>query len=255
MTLAETDIRWTDRTWNPVHGCSKTSEGCKNCYAERVSHRFEHTETAWTVDNAAENVQLKQHFLDERLNEPAWVFINSMSDLYHQEVPDQFIAGVFDACLDMPRSAFQILSKHGPDQERSGLHPPDNIMLGVSVETPRRRYRIEWLRNQPAATRFVSFEPLVEGISDVDLDGIDWAIIGGESGPDHRPMEPGWARSLVRQCHEQGVAVFFKQHSGQYPEEDTRLLIGGLRRRIEEFPRLPHGVAPVPRAFCEGVTA
>ena len=116
-------------------------------------------------------------------------------------------------------------------------------MVGVSVGHPEWRYRIDWLRDQPAMTRFVSFEPLVHPIEDVDLSGIDWAIIGGESGPDHRPMEPGWARSLVETCREQDVAVFFKQHS-DYKTETRQTLDG---ERIEEFPDLPVGVLPKPQ--------
>jgi len=255
MSFGESDIRWTDKTWNPVHGCSKTSEGCANCYAERVSRRFGHTDHDWTVEHAGENVQLKDGVRDARLAEPAWVFVNSMSDLYHEEVPRSFIEGVFDACREMDRSAFQVLTKHGPDRERASPHPPDNVMLGVSVEAPNREYRLDWLREQPAATRFVSFEPLVNPVLGVDLSGIDWAIIGGESGPGHRPMDPEWARSLVEQCRDQDVAVFFKQHSGLYPEDDTRLLVDGLKRRIEEFPELPHGVVPAPAQFREEVTA
>jgi Bacteriophage protein gp37 len=255
MSFNQSDIRWTDRTWNPVHGCSKTSQGCANCYAERVSRRFGHTDFDWIPEHAGENVQIKHEMLDDRLGEPAWVFVNSMSDLYHDEVPRSFIRDVFHACREMSRSAFQVLTKHGPDRERASPHPPDNVMLGVSVEAANRRYRLDWLRKQPVATRFVSFEPLVEPIAEVNLTKIDWAIIGGESGPQHREMDPDWARTLVRECREQDVAVFFKQHSGQYPEDNTRLLIDGLQRRIEEFPELPHDVAPAPKAFREGVTA
>jgi len=251
MSFGETDIRWTDRTWNPVHGCSKTSEGCRHCYAERVSRRFGHTHHDWTVKHASENVQLKREMLDERLDEPAWVFVNSMSDLFHEAVPRPFIEDVFAACGEMSRSAFQVLTKHGPDRERGSPHPPDNVMLGVSVETRDRRYRIDWLREQPAATRFISFEPLVEEVPTVDLSGIDWAIIGGESGPERRRMDPDWARSLVEQCRDQDVAVFFKQHSARQPEESTRLLIDGYLQRIEEFPELPAGVVPAPGGFRE----
>lgn len=249
MSFNDTDIRWTDKTWNPVHGCSKTSEGCFNCYAERVSLRFGHTEMPWTHMHASANVELKSHMLDDRLDEPCWVFVNSMSDLFHERVPDEFVADVFAACGDMPACAFQVLTKHGADDDRDSPHAPDNVMLGVSVESAKRRYRLDWLRDQPAATKFVSFEPLVEPIPGPNLSGIDWAIIGGESGPDHRKMDPEWARSLVEQCRDQGVAVFFKQHSGQYPETETRLFVDGMHRRIEEFPALPAGVVPAPAEF------
>lgn len=151
---------------------------------------------------------------------------------------------------EMPESAFQVLTKHGADNERTIPEPPENVMLGVSVESQRRRYRIEWLREQPAATKFVSFEPLVECIPDVDLTGIDWAIIGGESGENRRAMNPAWARNLVRACRRQDVAVFFKQHSGRRPEENVVLAYpnpDSEPQRFEEFPELPDGVLPKPR--------
>lgn len=238
-------------TWNPVHGCSKTSEGCKYCYAERVSRKFGNTEYAWTVHNAEQNVQLKPKYLSDRLSQPQWVFVNSMSDLYHDKVDDEFIVDVYDSIMDMEQSSFQILSKHGADTERDIPHPPDNVMLGVSVESPRRTYRIEWLQDQPAVTKFVSFEPLVECIPDVDLDGIDWAIIGGESGPERREMDPAWARNLIRACRRQDVDVFFKQHSSRKSETKQTIEYQGKERRIEEFPDLPTGVLPKPRKHLD----
>jgi protein gp37 len=251
MGFNDTDIRWTDRTHNAVHGCSKTSEGCANCYAERVSRRFGHTDQPWTVDNAESNVQLKPDFLDDSLGDPAWVFVNSMSDMFHEQVPDDFIHRYWDLCCEHPESAFQVLTKHGADQDRDVPHPPDNVMLGVSCESPRRRYRLDWLRGQPAATKFVSFEPLVECIPDADLSGIGWAIIGGESGPDRREMEPAWARTLIRACRRQDVAVFFKQHSGPQPESDVTIEWDGREQRLEEFPELPSGVLPRPQKHMQ----
>jgi len=248
MGFNETDIRWCDLTWNPVHGCSKSgSPGCANCYAERVSRKFGNTDKPWLEKHAKENVQLKPYYLDDRVGEPAWVFVNSMSDLYHPEVPDDFITNVYDPLLDMPKSAFQVLSKHGPDNDREIPHPPDNVMLGVSVGHPEWRYRIDWLREQPAQTKFISFEPLVECIPDVDLTGIDWAIIGGESGPERREMKPAWARNIVRSCLRQDVAVFFKQHSARQSESKQTLEFQGEERRFEQFPETPHSVLPKPR--------
>ena len=260
MPFNDTGIRWTDKTWNPVHGCSKTSEGCKNCYAEAVSHRFNHTEQPWTVQHVGENITLKERQLSERLRDPCWVFVNSMSDLLHPAVPDSFVAATFDACYDMGESAFQILTKHGADNDRD-LHaaPPTNVMLGVSVESARRQYRIDWLRDQPATTKFISFEPLVECIPDPDLSGIDWAIIGGESGSAdaRREMPSAWARNLVRACRRQDVAVFFKQHSGSFAETNVRLDMqdGRGARRIEEFPELPDHVVPAPSEFLQAPKA
>lgn len=254
MPFTDTNIRWTDKTWNPVHGCSKTSEGCRNCYAETVSRRYGHTDADWTHDNATSNVQLKGHYLEDRLRDPRWVFVNSMSDLLHEQVPTTFADAVLDACEEMDACAFQILTKHGPDLDREAPPMPQNVMLGVSVESPRREYRLDWLREQDAQTRFVSFEPLVEPIETPDLSGIDWAIIGGESGAAdrRREMNPAWARELVYSCREQDVAVFFKQHSGPRPESDVRLDLGDGAVRIEEFPELPDGIVPAPREFLTG---
>ena len=248
MGFNDTNIRWTDSTWNPVHGCCKSgSPGCANCYAERVSRKFGNTDKPWLPENATENVQLKDHYLSDRLGEPKWCFVNSMSDLFHSEVPNSFVSSVFDVLRDMDKCAFQILSKHGPDNEREIPHPPDNVMVGVSVGHPEWRYRIDWLRDQPAATKFVSFEPLVDCIPDVDLSGIDWAIIGGESGPKHRPMKSAWARNLIRACRRQDVAVFFKQHSDRQTETRQTIEYRGEKRRIEEFPETPAGVIPKPQ--------
>jgi len=250
MGFNDTNIRWCDKSWNPSHGCSRSgSPACANCYAERVSRRFGNTDKPWLDTYAEDNVQLKEHYLSDRLGEPSWVFVNSMSDLYHEQVPDEFIHKVYDAIRDMDDSAFQVLTKHGPDNEREIPHPPDNVMLGVSVGHPDWRYRIDWLREQPAETKFVSLEPLVECIPDVDLSAIDWAIIGGESGPNHREMKPAWARNLIRACRRQDTAVFFKQHSDRQTE--TRQTIeypkGNEKQRIEEFPDLPNGILPKPR--------
>jgi protein gp37 len=262
MSFNDSDIRWTDKTWNPVHGCSKTSEGCAHCYAERVSRKFGHTDYPWTSEHAAENVTLKDEMLrSDSLDGPAWVFVNSMSDLFHPQVPDEFVDAVLTRCALWERSAFQVLTKHAPDTERAAPPMPQNVMLGVSVESPERTSRIDWLRDQPAETRFVSFEPLVADVSDaVDLTGVDWAIIGGESHPDpdeRREMHRRWVHNLIDECRRAEVPVFFKQHSGARPESRTRIALDDGRglRRVEAFPDLPEGVVPAPREFLEeGVT-
>lgn len=251
MSFNDTNIRWTDKNHNAVWGCSKTSEGCMHCYAERVSSKYGHTHEPWTVEHAEENITLKPGHLEDRLGKPAWVFVNSMSDMFHERVPDEFILEYYDEiCRRHSGSAFQMLTKHGADDDRDIPHPPDNVMLGVSVESPRRLYRVDWLREQPAATKFISFEPLVEQVRMPDLTGIDWAIIGGESHPDpdeRREMDPKWARHLVYWCHREGVSVFFKQHSGPRPEMDIELDLGNGKERVEEFPLMPAGVLPKPK--------
>jgi len=251
MGFNDTDIRWTDKNHNAVHGCSKSgSPGCANCYAERVSRKFGHTDKPWIAEHAEENVTIKRSHLNDTLRQPAWVFVNSMSDMFHDQIPDDFIGEYWDLCREHPKSVFQVLTKHGADAGRDIPHPPDNVMVGVSVGHPDWRYRIDWLRDQPVATRFVSFEPLVKRIPEVDLAGIDWAIIGGESGPDYRDMDPDWARELITKCWEQGIAVFFKQHADRHTEQRQTIRYPNSDNdsvRIEEFPRMPNGALPKPR--------
>lgn len=213
-------IRWTDAVWNPVTGCSKVSAGCVNCYAERISLRFKRSEHPWTHPFAAQNVKLHP----ERLKMPyTWrkprrVFVNSMSDLFHELVPDDFIAEVFAVMVDLPQHTFQILTKR-PERMAAWPGPwPANVWAGTSVEDRRVIGRIDQLRQCPAAVRFISFEPLIGAVGEVDLSGIHWAIVGGESGPGYRPMDVAWARELRDQCLDQEVAFFFKQSAGPRTE-------------------------------------
>lgn len=251
MSFNDTAIRWADKNHNATWGCSKTgSPGCANCYAEEISTKFGHTDRPWLEVFAEENVTIKRHYLDDQLGKPAWVFVNSMSDMYHPQIPDDFIHDYYDrVCRRYDDSAFLILTKHGADNDRDIGHPPDNVLLGVSVGHPDWRYRIDWLRKQPAATKFVSFEPLIDCIPDVNLSSIDWAIIGGESGPGYREMDPAWARNLIRSCRRQEVAVFFKQHSDRVTETRQAIEYDGQEQHIEEFPELPNGIVPAPQEF------
>lgn len=243
--MNETAIGWTDQTWNPVHGCSRVSEGCRSCYAERISRRFEHTEKPWTIEHAAENVQLKPDKLDEPfgITEPARVFVNSMSDLFHEQVPDSFIDEVFAVMRSLPQHVFQVLTKHPERASAYSQHAPDwpdNVWVGTSVENARVTDRLDALRLCEAATLFVSFEPLIGPVGDVDLSGYEWAIVGGESGPDHRKMDHRWARAIRDQCERDDVAFFFKQSAGQQPEQGQALVEENLTRTVHrELPDLP----------------
>jgi protein gp37 len=231
-----TIIRWTEETWNPVTGCSKVSEGCRNCYAEHLFYtRFHRTPKPWTKPYAHLNITLHP----ERLNKPySWrkprtVFVNSMSDLFHELIPDEFIASVFDVMNDLPQHTFQILTKR-PERAAQWEGPwGDNIWMGTSVEDERVVSRIDHLRECGAKTRFISFEPLIGAVETLNLDGIHWAIVGGESGPRYRPMETEWARAIRDACVDQDVAFFFKQHAGIRTEMDTQL--DGAT--WEEYPR------------------
>lgn len=245
MSLNETNIGWTDYTLNVIRACAKISEGCANCWAARLSTRQGWTDKPWTIDNLDENFQVFRERLDhlDRLPGPRYVWVVSMSDLFNPAVPEGLLDDVLDRMAEFPDSAFQILTKWGPETDAVVPELPPNVMLGVTVESPRRTPRIEWLCNQDATVRFISFEPLVEGIrpDDVDLTGVDWAIVGGETaGKDRRrDMDPEWARWLLRACRRDDAAYFFKQHSALRPEQDIRLAPtrDSERTIIREFPR------------------
>jgi protein gp37 len=229
-------IEWTDATWNPVTGCSKVSPGCANCYAETLSLRFGHSKLPWTPANAAENVVLHP----ERLRLPlTWrdgrmVFVNSMSDLFHELVPASYIDQVFAVMSLADRHTFQVLTKR-PERMRDycragadhfAFAPFSNVWLGTSIENDRWVGRADALRDTPAAVRFLSCEPLLGPLPSLDLTGIDWVIVGGESGNGHRPMDPDWVRDIRDRCVAAGVAFFFKQWGGRTPKAGGRELDG-----------------------------
>jgi len=264
--MQPSNIAWTDVTWNPVHGCSRASAGCENCYAERISRQYGHTNYEWTNEHAAENVTTHPEKLDEPYteNDPARIFVNSMSDLFHAQVPDEFIREVFAVMRNCPHHVFQILTKRPGRAAHMELQWPPNVWMGTSVEDDRVVERIELLRDCDAETLFISFEPLIGPVGAVDLDGYDWAIVGGESGPNdqRREMEHEWARDIYAQCRDQDVAFFFKQSSARQPERGTELSvereIGGQtvyeQREIREMPAF-HPVVVRAREQRREVTA
>lgn len=202
------------------------SEGCRYCYAEAISRRFGWTEKPWTAHNAEQNVILKPHKLREpyQLKEPSRIFVNSMSDLFHELVPDGYIAKIFEVMAALPQHVFQILTKRPKRAaEWSGPWTP-NIWMGTSVEDSRALHRLTRLRSCGASVLFVSFEPLIGPIgSDVVLSGYDWVIVGGESGFNHRPMPHSWARDIRDACLKQEVAFFFKQSAARWNERGAAL--------------------------------
>jgi protein gp37 len=221
-------IEWTESTWNPVTGCSKISPGCRNCYAERMARRLK----AMGAVNYRNGFEPTWHerTLDLPLEwrQPQTIFVNSMSDLFHESVPAEFIEKVF---LTMNRASwhrFQILTKRAKRMLEvvAGLSLTENIWLGVSVESRRYLDRIDILREVPAAIRFLSIEPLLEDLGPVDFSGIDWVVAGGESGPGARPMKEEWVLNIKRQCDEQRVPFFFKQWGGVWKKRAGRLLPG-----------------------------
>lgn len=216
-----TIIAWTNETWNPTTGCSRVSEGCRHCYAERLSLQKGLSSQPWTAANAHLNVKLHP----DRLRKPyrfaagTRCFVNSMSDLFHPQIPDAYIQQVFDVMRDCAHVTFQILTKRPQRAARwTGPWSP-NIWMGTSVEDRNALHRLDDLRPCPAAIRFVSFEPLLEDLGPgLRLSGFHWAIIGGESGPGYRRMDHAWARNIRDQCLAGGVALFFKQSAAYRTE-------------------------------------
>lgn len=221
-------IEWTESTWNPVTGCSKISTGCKHCYAERMTKRL----VAMGQQNYRNGfkVTLHPHALELplRLRKPQVIFVNSMSDLFHEEVPLDFIQQVFSVMNRAAHHTFQVLTKRADRlHDLSDVLPwPENVWMGVSVETAMYKNRIDALRTVPAAVRFLSLEPLLGDLGDLDLDGIDWVIVGGESGPGARSMNEEWVLRIKEQCEEQGVPFFFKQWGGVWKKRAGRTLLG-----------------------------
>ena len=232
-------IEWTDATWNPVTGCTKITAGCDNCYAARFAERWR------GVPGHPFESGFDLTLRPERIAQPlAWkrprmIFVNSMSDLFHKDVPRTFIDLVFETMETASWHVFQVLTKRSPlmrdylKRRYRDVAPPANIWLGVSVEDGRSNARIAHLRDAPAAVRFLSVEPLIGSVGAIDLDGIHWVIAGGESGPGARPMAIEWARELRDQCAAQEVAFFFKQWGGTRPKTGGRDLDG---REWNELP-------------------
>lgn len=228
--VATTTIEWTDRTWNPVTGCTKISPGCKNCYAERMAARLQ--AMGQPRYSRGFQVTLQDDLIDLPLSwkSPSRVFVNSMSDLFHEAVPDSFVRQVFDTMAAAEHHSFQVLTKR-PEravQLASRLPWSQNIWLGTSVERVDYTFRVRELRRVPAAVRFLSVEPLLGPIPRLPLSGIDWVIVGGESGPGARPMKPEWVRSIRDRCERKGVPFFFKQWGGVNKKVTGRLLDGRL---------------------------
>ena len=233
--MAASKIEWTDATWNPVTGCNKVSPGCKRCYAERMSKRLKATGMAKYRNGFAVTLHPDTLEIPLRWRKPRSIFVNSMSDLFHPEVPDDFIAAVFGVMSRADWHRYQVLTKR-PERAASlnlRLPWPAQIWLGASVENVDYVDRIDLLREIDAAIKFLSLEPLLGPLPNLDLAGIDWVIVGGESGPGARPMQEAWARDIRDQCLAAGVPFYFKQWGGVFKKRNGRELDG---RTWDEMP-------------------
>lgn len=230
-------IEWTEATWNPVRGCTKVSPGCKHCYAETFAERFRGVpghpfEQGFDLRLVPTALDLPRRWRRGRL-----VFVNSMSDLFHEDVPDEYVARVFDVIRECPQHQFQVLTKRAERLEAlaPSLRPPQNVWLGVSVENAQYTWRIDHLRRAPARVRFLSIEPLLGPIAQLYLDGIHWVIVGGESGYRARAMDVEWVRDIRDQCRRARVPFFFKQWGGVQKSKNGRTLDN---QTWDEMPRV-----------------
>lgn len=232
-----TNIEWTEMTWNPVTGCTKISPGCKHCYAETLSRRLR-AMGAERYNNGFQ-VTLHQDLIELPLKwkRPRVVFVNSMSDLFQEEVPIAFIQQIFETMRKCPQHQFQVLTKRAERlaEVATELEWSNNVWMGVSVESQDYAFRSRLLRSVPASVRFLSVEPLLSRIDRLPLTGIHWVIVGGESGPGARPMKPVWVESIYRQCRKKNVPFFFKQWGGVQKHRTGRELFG---RTFDEMPQM-----------------
>ncbi len=235
---SSTRIEWTHSSWNPVTGCSRVSEGCLHCYAERMARRLQGMGVAKYANGF--NVTLHPDVLEDPLHwkKPRLIFVNSMSDLFHEKIPVKYLRQVFDIMARADWHVFQVLTKRA--ERLAELSPkldwPPNVWMGVTVELARFTHRIDLLRQTGAPIKWLSMEPLLSPVPDMDLTGIDWAVVGGESGPGARAMKKEWVVDIQRQCRAQKVHFFFKQWGGMNKKKAGRTLNG---RIYDAMPPLP----------------
>jgi protein gp37 len=234
---AKSTIEWTESTWNPVTGCTKISPGCAHCYAERMAQRLQAMGQANYVNGF--QVTIHEHVLGLplRWRKPQSIFVNSMSDLFHEDVPEEFIRKVFAVMQEASWHRFQVLTKRSSRllELAPSLPWAENIWMGVTVENDDYTFRIDQLRLVDAAVRFLSLEPLLGPIPDLNLSKIDWVIVGGESGPGSRPMRAEWVNDILKQCQQVAVPFFFKQWGGTNKNKSGRILNNRLYNDIPSY--------------------
>jgi protein gp37 len=226
MATARSAIEWTEATWNPVTGCTQVSPGCAHCYAKTFAERFQGVPDHPYEQGFALRLWPDRLEVPLRWRRPRMIFVNSMSDLFHEDIPLDYIRRVFDTMEEASHHVFQILTKrHERLAELAPLIPwPANVWMGVSIENKRWALRADYLRKVPAAVRFISAEPLLGPLTNLDLTGIDWLIAGGESGHRHRPVHVEWVRQLRDRCKDEDVSFFFKQWGGRTSKARGRVL-------------------------------
>jgi len=228
--MSKSKIEWTESTWNPVSGCTKVSRGCDNCYAERMAMRLKAMGTRGYENGF--DVTLHPHALEKplKMKKPQVIFVNSMSDIFHEKIPDEFIFQIFDVMNRAYWHTFQVLTKRPKRLARIAdkLNWTDNIWMGVTVEANEYVDRVDYLRDCPAKTKFLSLEPLIDSVDKLDYTGIDWVIAGGESGYGARVMQKEWVLEIRDRCKNENIDFFFKQWGGVNKKKAGRLLDGKI---------------------------
>jgi len=233
--MAESKIEWTGSTWNPITGCTKHSDGCQNCYAEKMAQRLKNMglkkyENAFSLSLHPENIEDPLS-----MKKPQTIFVCSMSDIFHKDVPDDFILKLFDVMNRAYWHTFQVLTKRAEriSELNNKINWTENIWLGTTVENSKVLHRIDHLRKSNAHIKFLSIEPLLENLGELNLNNIDWVIVGGESGPKSRPIEEEWVLNIKEECNKSNVPFFFKQWGGKNKKKAGRLLQG---KTYDEMP-------------------
>ena len=228
--MTKTKIEWTESSWNPITGCSKISDGCLNCYAEKMALRLKAMGTKG-YENGFE-VTLQNHQLERplKLKKPQMIFVNSMSDIFHEKVPQDYILKIFETMNKADWHIFQVLTKRPERLEelREKITWTKNIWLGTTIESNKYIDRVKFIKETQANIKFISFEPLIDSVKDIDIDGIDWVIVGGESGSGSRVIKKEWIYEIKEKCDKLNIPFFFKQWGGTNKKKSGRLLDGKI---------------------------
>lgn len=234
--MTKTKIEWAESTWNPISGCSEISDGCLNCYAKKMAHRLKAMGTRGYENGF--NVTLQKHSLNKplKMKKPQVIFVNSMSDIFHKKVPDEYIIEIFEVMNKCPQHTFQVLTKR-PErltQISQKLNWTDNIWMGATIESNKYIKRVDYLKKCPAKIKFLSLEPLIDSVDRIDYTGVDWAIVGGESGFKARPIKKEWILEIKDKCEKSNTLFYFKQWGGVNKKKNGRLLNGEVYDAIPQ---------------------
>ena len=235
--MTKTKIEWTESSWNPITGCSKISDGCLNCYAEKMAKRLQAMGTKGYENSFDVTLQYHQLQRPLKMKKPQMIFVNSMSDIFHEKVPDEYILEIFSVMNQASWHTFQVLTKRPERLQnlKDKITWTENIWIGTTIESNKYVNRADFIKNTNAKIKFISFEPLIDSAKDIDLRGIDWAIVGGESGSGARIIKKEWIYEIKNKCEELNIPFFFKQWGGTNKKKSGRILDGKVYDEMPYF--------------------